>query len=335
MPKFLHTADLHLNAQRRAFPQTYLQRTDWLLAAIEQTAIDHEVDCVVVAGDVFDRADLTNAERYRFAEWLGQLQIPVLCIAGNHDARSQQIGDTCLRDLSALRLKRHLIHDGDPRLVHAFDCSWILFPHHGWGSRELDLIVTSAVETATTRYPDDPIVVVLHEAVMGSSTDGGHQLTQGVQLNGDVPVTYWALGDIHLTQRILPNAFYCGSPYQVDFGEAADKGVLIVDTDHAMEPEFVSLTCPYPLVTLDQRQTEWPEFSRYVGEDDVTTPPHVLRVATTVQDTTPSTSPSQPTVPPLWGLEEHLSKQALDDVLIPRTLELANQMLDNYLTKGV
>lgn len=338
MPRFLHTADLHINAQRRHFPQQYLKRAQWLLRALEDTAVQHKVDCIVVAGDVFDRPDVTNAERSLFSEWLGRLSVPALIISGNHDARGKIIGDTCLHDLAVLKLKRHFIHDGDPTVLRAFGCGWLLLPYYGWTHEEFHLIVSSLIWKIRKSGTTEPLIVVMHEAVKGGQTETGHVVTKydQIRLTPYNDVAYWALGDIHMRLQILDNAHYPGAPYQIAFDEVADnKGCLVVEVrGDDVTIDLVPLQCPYPLVSINAPTNKWPEFAKYVGKEDVALPSHVLR---DVGDAAPMEAVVQmlrAQVPPLWGLEEILNRQ-LDPDTVPAAMKLAEKLLEDQTLKTI
>jgi DNA repair exonuclease SbcCD nuclease subunit len=260
MPKFLHTADLHLNALRR-FSHFYLDRARGCLGSIYQIARRNKVDFIVVAGDVYDRRDITHAERLLLSEWLSMCDIPVIMVSGNHDKRSTEFGDTCLTYLSAFahRLGEHFVHDGLPLVYKKFGCYLILLPYQGWMDQELFLIVDALLEQCSDKSL--PVVVVAHEAVHGCQTDVGFSVTKNnqVRLDSSFPrVAYWALGDMHMCQQILPNAWYSGSPHQTRFDETVEKGVLIVDTERADDPEFVSVPS-IPLRILNEEPDEWPD----------------------------------------------------------------------------
>jgi DNA repair exonuclease SbcCD nuclease subunit len=260
MPKFLHTADLHLNALRR-FSQFYLDRARTCLRLIQRTAEEHAVDFIVVAGDIYDRRDITHDERLLLSEWLAECPIPVVMISGNHDKRSVEIGDTCLSYLSAFsqRLGEHLVHDGAPRVVERFGCYLVLLPYQGWMDQELFLIVQALLEDHC-HNPELPVVVVLHEAVQGCKTDVGLSITKANQVRIDksiLDITYWAMGDMHICQSLLDCAWYSGSPHQTRFDEVVEKGVLIVDTDNPTQPEFVPVPS-IPLLVVTEELEDWP-----------------------------------------------------------------------------
>jgi DNA repair exonuclease SbcCD nuclease subunit len=260
MPTFLHTSDLHLNALRR-FSQFYLGRAKACLRHIQNIAEDREVDFIVVAGDIYDRRDITHAERLLLSEWLAECRVPVVMVSGNHDKRSAEVGDTCLSYLSAFaqRLGNHLVHDGEPRVYERFGCYLVLMPYQGWMDQELFLIVQALLEDYCTN-PDLPVVVVLHEAVQGCKTDVGLSITKAnqIRIDNNLPsVTYWAMGDMHICQSLLDCAWYSGSPHQTRFDEVAEKGVLIVDTNRPADPEFVPVPS-IPLRIVTEELEDWP-----------------------------------------------------------------------------
>jgi DNA repair exonuclease SbcCD nuclease subunit len=85
--KFVHAADLHFGAGRQVLPN-YLRRQVHALRAIYHTATAHNVDCVVLAGDIFDRSNVAPPERDAFLKELLRADkrgFTTLIVDGNHD----------------------------------------------------------------------------------------------------------------------------------------------------------------------------------------------------------------------------------------------------------
>lgn len=221
------------------------------LESITAIASKESCDLIVVAGDVWTAKSITHEERQLFSEWLGSSRHPMVVISGNHDKRSAQteIGDTSLSYLSSLGsvIKRHLIWDQEPTIHDFHGCRFILCPAHGWTHAELSLMLQALISHAAgTNKKHLPIVVVLHEFVHGAKVEKTSWTSTKSTLiklrEGRYPeVTYWALGDVHLRQQILSNAFYPGTPHQTTFGESLPKGVLIVDLAKPTSPKFVPI----------------------------------------------------------------------------------------------
>ncbi|MEH7180801.1 metallophosphoesterase family protein [Neobacillus vireti] len=92
---FIHAADLHLDSPMvglKNLPAAILSRvresTFAALKKLTAAAIDHNVDFVVVAGDLFDGEDRSLRAQSRFRNEMKKLlqkEIPVYIIHGNHD----------------------------------------------------------------------------------------------------------------------------------------------------------------------------------------------------------------------------------------------------------
>ncbi len=92
---FIHAADLHLDSPMvglKHLPQNIFSRvkesTFTALKKITTTAITHQVDFVVLAGDLFDGEDRSLRAQSRFRTEMLKLadkEIPVYVVHGNHD----------------------------------------------------------------------------------------------------------------------------------------------------------------------------------------------------------------------------------------------------------
>jgi DNA repair exonuclease SbcCD nuclease subunit len=292
-----------------------------MLAEIDRIAIEHDVDFVIVAGDIFDRVDLTNQDRQILSNWLAATPKPVVMISGNHDARSPKIGDTCLSYLSVLPLERHLIHDGDPELIKWQGANLILVPWHGWSNHEFYPIVSALLDRVED---DDPIIVVAHEAFAGGVVDSGMEITKpGQPKIPDFPNIYWALGDLHLFQSMGNGAYYCGSPHQIDFGERLGKGCLVVKDK---EVEFIPVAST-ALTTLTEVPEIWPPFCRYMPADhvEIIVPAGVEYVAPT--GLMQSTAIKSEFRGALEGLEVSLRKTTLNSQHYDHAIVMAKEFL--------
>lgn len=77
----LHTSDCHLGGSGRADG-----REELAFAAMAELAMAEAVDVVLVAGDLFDHARVSEATLDFAAQQLGRLDCPVVLLVGNHDA---------------------------------------------------------------------------------------------------------------------------------------------------------------------------------------------------------------------------------------------------------
>lgn len=85
--KFLHTADLHIG--KKIFERSLIEDQKCILAQIYDIALKEQVNAVLIAGDIYDRAVPSTEAVELLDDFLTKLQaagIPVLMISGNHDS---------------------------------------------------------------------------------------------------------------------------------------------------------------------------------------------------------------------------------------------------------
>ncbi|MGF1833972.1 exonuclease SbcCD subunit D C-terminal domain-containing protein [Photobacterium sanguinicancri] len=90
--KILHTSDWHLGHQLHGYSRDYEHQAflDWLADTLEQ----HQIDALLVAGDIFDTANPPASAWRMFYRFLARLaknmpQLDVVMIGGNHDSPSK------------------------------------------------------------------------------------------------------------------------------------------------------------------------------------------------------------------------------------------------------
>lgn len=300
--KILHTSDLHIGKSRKL--PNYLQRQQKMLDEILRIADEEKVDAVLVAGDIFDVKHIYPHERDMFLTWVLRMQdwcqrnnAKTILIDGNHDLLTE--GYTHLRFLSILQRKlTHVeIVEITPKNVWLTDkivvgcCPARYYDTEGLNSvvqvlyskANGDLWKKSGEYGASEKHPDLYFIAMVHECIMGSVNSTGWMADKGPKLDPSIPVDYWCLGDIHKMQKVLPNAWYSGSPIQHDFGDADDKrGVLIVDTAQPTEPKFVELHGVTKLATLKEIPDIWPEDTLVRLEADAKTLAETALPATVV-----------------------------------------------------
>ncbi len=253
--KFIHCADLHIGKSRRL--PGYLERQGQMLDGIFELASEMSDGLVVIAGDIYDRLDLLPREKDLFVRRLSEADaagITTVIINGNHDMIDEADGGyTHLRTVknlvNAKRLKRTFLVETQSASfdIPAFKTSFICVPARYRKTKEVNKIVAHQLKE---HPPAWPVVAVVHESVYGARNDAGKRLgvdigdpDHCVSLDHELPVQYWALGDIHKPQRIkgVPNAWYSGAPIQHDFGDSGNRGVLVVDTANPTKPELIEL----------------------------------------------------------------------------------------------
>ena len=227
--RFLHAADLHLDSPLRGLDRydgapvdevrgASRRALDHLIAA----ALDHQVDFVVIAGDLYDGDWLDHNTGLFFTKSVTRLAeegIAVALVRGNHDAAS--------RLTKTLRLPANVYRfaDSAPETHVLTEIGVAL---HGQS------FATAAVaEDLAARYPA-PLPDCFNLGLLHTSLNGrpGHDPYAPTTL--DVlrarGYDYWALGHVHAAEVVCraPWVVYPGNPQGRHIRETGPKGCALV-----------------------------------------------------------------------------------------------------------
>ncbi|MDF2786236.1 MAG: exonuclease SbcD [Pantoea eucrina] len=270
--RIIHTADWHLgqffySKSRAAEHQAFL---DWLLRQIAE----HQVDALIVAGDLFDTGSPPSYAREMFNRFVVALQpsgCQLIVLAGNHDSvatlnESRELL-ACLNtrvitsatpggEQQVLTLMRR---DGSPG---ALLCAIpylrprdILRSRAGQSGRDKQLSLLQAIEqhyqhcynaaVAERDRLDQPLPIIAtgHLTTVGvTKSDAVRDIYIGTldafPAQAFPPADYIALGHIHRAQRIggTDHIRYSGSPIPLSFDETGrDKSVFLLDFSSTLE----------------------------------------------------------------------------------------------------
>lgn len=289
--RILHTSDWH--AGKLLYRQ---DRTPDLKFALDQmlTLIEAEaVELVLVPGDLYDSFHPpANASQVLFDFFLelNRRGIPSVVIAGNHDSQKHW---GSLRQLLALA-HVHVVDKPSLQQAHLtlklasgvqVGITALPYPHERQlvqliedpGDRGQQHMFYAERVAQLLKVLSDPLpagdiqILVSHLMMNGAQPGKGERelstsLTYAVYGQALPAVfDYVALGHIHRRQAVFgstPPAWYCGTPYPVDFGETdTEKGVLLVDFQSGRAPqiEFRSLVPRRELRLLDIHEDQLPE----------------------------------------------------------------------------
>lgn len=264
--KFLHTADLHIG--KKIYEQSLISDQKFIMDRIFEIALKEQVDAVVIAGDVYDRAIPPTEAVALLDEFLTRLHregIPVVAVSGNHDSPERlSFGDRILEGqglyISGVLqepLKTVTIQD-QYGPVHFVLLPFVRPAAAGAGSS------AEAVEAILAKQPrslslNERHVLVTHFFVVGdngespelsdSETDTQVGGLDGVPASLFQSFDYVALGHIHKPQHMgRGNVYYAGSPLKYSFSESAvEKSVNIVTLG---EPDEAVKVTRVPLVPM-------------------------------------------------------------------------------------
>lgn len=268
MIKFIHAADLHLDRPfygMQYLPDRLFQRmadsTFQALHKIGTYAIAHQVDFVLIAGDLYDVANPSlRAERrfYQEVERLAMHDIPIYLIHGNHDPldgkRTHEKHENLMVFSEQVEVKRFQ-RDGKPS-VHIYGFSY--------PTRH---VRESMVEAYKKIEGADYHIGLLHGYLRGHGEHDAYApfTRQELESKG---FHYWALGHIHQRFQLHPDQpmYYSGTPQGLSSKETGDKGVnLVTLSPQGVEVRFLSTAeIRYETFTLDL--TERTELTQLIKE---------------------------------------------------------------------
>lgn len=231
--RFLHMADLHLDtsfAARGPVVGARLRRAlrDTLTRAVE-SALHHELDAFLVAGDLFDGSVLTfETQSFLLAqvERLREANIPFLYATGNHDPGGER---------TAIRWPANttVFASPTPETVSLRDSSGaVIATITGAGHDSHRVSANLASTFPAWERSATPRIGLLHALVDGAVAGDSHDRyapcgTADLRAKG---YDYWALGHVHERQTCCedPLATYPGNPQGRSPRESGPRGANLV-----------------------------------------------------------------------------------------------------------
>lgn len=220
--KFIHCADFHLGSPMSGIGEYANIRRDELLGsfgAVIDLCIEEKAQLLLIAGDLFDKPDVSD-EICRYVETqLARIEIPVFISLGNHDYKVS--GGA----YSKMKLKQNVyIFDGAFSSVELSQPDVRVFGA-GFGGEYCDNALVSDFGV----LEDDKInLVLLHGDVVSS---GSASRYNPIDVSKFAGADYCAFGHIHKRTPPSKNGSvtyaYSGSVESRGFDETGEKGVYI------------------------------------------------------------------------------------------------------------
>lgn len=263
--RLLHTADWHLgktlNDQSR--DEEHALFLEWLLGAVKE----HDVDAIVLAGDVFDSANPPQSAQSRYYNFVSALFRQGNCafavVGGNHDSGAQLEAPKAALHALNVHVAGNLAENPTDRVLLLPDAknprvAVAMVPFlrdrdlrvgkDGDGADEIRAQLVSGIKkhyeelASAVENLQVPRVATGHLTVAGaSSSDSEREIHIGGlgAVGSDIfpaEFGYIALGHLHRPQAVDANGRirYAGSPIALSFSEADDqKEVRILDVTPA------------------------------------------------------------------------------------------------------
>jgi DNA repair protein SbcD/Mre11 len=258
--RFLHTADWHVGKTLKG--RSRLAEQEQVLREIVSIARTHEVDAVLVAGDLYDTAaPSADAQKLVNRTLLGLARdgVEVVAIAGNHDHAATIDAYRGFAKAAGITLVGSVRTADNGGLVEFTARSTgeqatlavLPFLSTRYAVRAAELVTKTPAEHTgdydqqlrdilgelTAGFRDDAVnLVMAHLTVLDGRMGGGERAAQSIfeyaVPAGIFPVEahYVALGHLHRRQTMAASCpvHYSGAPLAVDFGEQENTPVVCV-----------------------------------------------------------------------------------------------------------
>ena len=264
--KLMHLSDLHLGKRLNEF--SLLEDQSFILQQLVELVRSEQPDCVLLAGDIYDKPVPPAEAVTLFDDFLNKLaQLTTVCVtSGNHDSAERlAFGAQLMREGGV-----HFcgLYTGEPRCVtlqdaygsvHIYLLPFLKPAHvrHCLPPTEAEQVTTyhEALRCAVERLHINAAernVLVAHQFVTGAQTAGSEAVNVGGVDNIGAEVfaafDYTALGHIHRAQNVgSERVRYSGTPLKYSFAEwQQEKSATLVELG---EKGSVSVTA-LPLAPL-------------------------------------------------------------------------------------
>jgi exonuclease SbcD len=268
--RFLHTADWHVG--KTLFGRSRLDEQEQVIAEIVEIARREKVDCVLLAGDVFESLAPTGDAERVVCDALAELAgagVATVVVGGNHDhprrlAALRKLGNPLrifVRPDPAAPAAGGVIPfhvNGESAQIAVLpwvpefkivDICQMMKPEDEWYEAYSDNVAAMCRHLSVSFSERTINILVAHLFTYGAETSGSERQIHVAQpfavKPGQLPqAQYIALGHIHKPQEVGSGSrcFYSGSPLQLDFGELnQQKRIVIVDAKAGFPANIDSL----------------------------------------------------------------------------------------------
>lgn len=244
--KFIHLSDLHIGKRVNEF--SMIDEQNYILMKIINIIDDEKPDCILIAGDIYDKSVPPTEAVQIFDDFLVRIadrNIKVFIVSGNHDSPERVAFGSRIMNRSGIFISPAYNGTTTPvTLTDKYgDTDIFMLPfikpayvRKYFPETEIESY-SDAVKAAVgcmNLNPENRTVLVAHQFVTGAMRCESEDISVGGIDNVDADIfnafDYAAFGHIHSPQRISNTVVYCGSPLKYSFSEAAhEKSVTVAE----------------------------------------------------------------------------------------------------------
>lgn len=243
--KIVHLSDLHIGKRVNEFSQ--LEDQQYILINILKIIDDENADCIIIAGDVYDKS-VPTAEAVSLFDWfltsLCERKLKIFIISGNHDSAERLSFGNKIMNNSGVYISP--IFNGKVKTVELTDdygeIKFHLLPfvkpanvRKYFPNIEINTYNDAIKSVIESMNIDKSVrnVLVTHQFVTGAVRCESEEISVGgsdnIDYNNFDDFDYVALGHIHSPQSVgRETVRYCGTPLKYSFSEVNHKKSVTV-----------------------------------------------------------------------------------------------------------
>lgn len=245
--KLVHLSDLHIGKRVNDF--SMIEDQEYILLRVLEVIDKEKADCVIIAGDIYDKSMPPSEAITLFDDFLYRLSkrnLNTFVLSGNHDSPQRLAFGSRLMDKSGVYMSP--VYDGDTKAIRLDDeygiVSVFMLPFikpvnaRKYFPDKNIVTYSDAVAAALENIKlnsDGRNVLIAHQFVTGAKRSESEDITVGGLDNVESSLfekfDYVALGHIHKPQSVSRETLrYCGTPLKYSFSEAKDtKSVTVIE----------------------------------------------------------------------------------------------------------
>ena len=245
--KFIHCADLHLGSPFKGISSTNTALGAALSAAtfdafknIIDLGIEHKIDFLLIAGDIFDSEDQSLHSRLFFKKQLERLaseNISCFIVCGNHDplpSWSKTLGfpaNTTIFESGQVQIVTVKCPESGSEIAAVSGISF--------GTNK---VTTNLAKKFEAENSDIPTIALLHANIENNARENyAPAKLSDLETGG---FDYWALGHVHsfkVLKEAFPAVVYPGCPQGTSPRETGEKGCCLVELEKGQTPVINAL----------------------------------------------------------------------------------------------
>lgn len=244
MTRFLHSADLQIGRLYSTFDPDHApflaEARQKAVERLASLAFEHQVDAVLLAGDIFDAQTVSDRTIRRFFNALGGYTGPWIMISGNHDAALAESVWTRAVRLNAVPPNAHLLLQREVKVFESLGFAVLPAPltqRHTYDD------LTRWFDQAQTPHgllriglAHGSIQGLLPEDIDSANPIAPDRVERAM-------LDYLALGDWHGVKIMGPRMAYSGTPEPDRFKDnGAGQALLVAIDAPGAQPEITPLT---------------------------------------------------------------------------------------------